>query len=319
MSPLEQANLDEGVAIRDGDLAAFTRATTREFNSAPNSDLTKSSLAVTLLAARQPRRALEILRGMQPDRGILLGDANYWLYSAYAHAQQGQLKEALTAAREGDKRVPGSSSMRTEAAVFAMLGDTAGASDALRRISSRFAWGVPRFAASSAALLANSDRPDAEAMSKRFAEGWLGHGAANGILAFSIGRLGLLAITERWSPMLALADSLRALKDMDTLNVSARLRIDAARALRTRDSDIATQRLRSIVRLQPSAIDAGCRALCLSTARALPRTSATRRVRSSCSTTQFSTRFSSTPKASVQSGAIHICSLFDNTHRFARY
>jgi hypothetical protein len=112
-----------------------------------------------------------------------------------------------------------------------MLGDTAGASDALRRISSRFAWGLPRFAASSAALLANSDSPDAEAMSKRFAEGWLGHGAANGILAFSIARLGLLAITERWSPMLALADSLRALKDMDTLNVSARLRIDAARAI----------------------------------------------------------------------------------------
>jgi tRNA A-37 threonylcarbamoyl transferase component Bud32/TolB-like protein len=231
MTPLEQANLDEFVAVRDGDLAAYMRATTREFNSAPNSDLTKSSLAYTLLTARQPRRALEILRGMQPDRGILLGDASYWLFLSYAHAQQGQLKEALTAAREGDKRVPGSSSMRTEAAVLALLGDTAGANEALRRISSRFAWGLPRFAASSAALLANSDSPDAEAMSKRFAEGWLGRGAANGTLAFPIGRLGLLVITERWSPLLALADSLRALKDMDTLNVSARIRIDAARAI----------------------------------------------------------------------------------------
>jgi TolB-like protein len=231
MTPLEQANLDEMVAVRDGDLAAYMRATTREFNSAPNSDLTKSSLAATLLTARQPRRALEILRGMQPDRGILLGDANYWLNLSYARAQQDQLKEALAAAREGDKRVPGSSSMLTEAAVLAMLGDTTGANEALRRISGRFAWGLPRFAGSSAALIANSNRLDADAMSKRFAEGWLGRGAANGILAFPAGRLGLLTITERWAPLLALADSLRALKDMDTLNINTRLRIDAARAI----------------------------------------------------------------------------------------
>ncbi|MEP6622378.1 MAG: hypothetical protein ABJE47_23850, partial [bacterium] len=231
MTPLEQANVDEVTAIRDGDLTALLRATTRELNTAPNSDMTKSSFVAALLAARQPRRALEMMRGMQPDRGILLGDAGYWLALSNAHAQQGELKQALAAAREGDKRVPGSAATRTEAAVLAMLGDTAGANEALGRISRRFAWGVPRFAASSAALLANSDRPDAVAMSRKFAEDWLQRGAANGILAFPIGRLGLLTIAERWAPLLALADSMRALRDMDTLSVSARLRIDAARGI----------------------------------------------------------------------------------------
>lgn len=121
---------------------------------------------------------------MQPDRGVLLGDAGYWPTLSYAYGQQGALKQALAAAREGDKRAPGASATRIEAAVLAMLGDTAGANEALGRISTRYAWGVPRFAASSAALLANRDKPDAMAMSRQFAEGWLKGGAANEFLAF---------------------------------------------------------------------------------------------------------------------------------------
>ena len=113
--------------------------------------------------------------------------------------------------------------------------------------------------------------------------------------------------------------SMRALEDLDTLNVSARLRIDAARAiaharLGHRDAalviDSATAAVGDRRWLQG--------AVPLNRAR-IAAHSATRRVRSSCSTTQFSTRFSSTPKASAQWGAIHICSLFDDTHRFARY
>ncbi len=99
MTPFEQANVDELATLADGDVAAWLRATTRTFNTAPNSDLTKSSLASVLLAARQPRRALEILRGMQPDRGVLLGNSGYWLSLSYAYAQRGELRQALAAAR----------------------------------------------------------------------------------------------------------------------------------------------------------------------------------------------------------------------------
>lgn len=68
-------------------------------------------------------------------------------------------------------------------------------------------------------------------MSRQFAEGWLEQGAANGISAFPVGRLGLLTVAERWAPLLALADSLGALPDMDTLSTAVRLRIDAARGI----------------------------------------------------------------------------------------
>jgi len=117
-TPIEQAYLDVTEARAHGDVAGMLTAARR----------TKTNdmlVAYCALLARRPGVALQFLKAGDPDRGINLAlGTRYWRRMYSSHLQRGEYDEALVAAREMEKRYPGSDAVAgVQSMVRAARGD----------------------------------------------------------------------------------------------------------------------------------------------------------------------------------------------------
>ncbi len=106
MTPAERAMLDHVEAELRGDAAAAMTTSEDFMRSTPGSMESPILVASTALATGQPRRALQVLAQVDPDRGLNLGSGFYWYYHTIAYVALADYKKALEFAREGYRRFP---------------------------------------------------------------------------------------------------------------------------------------------------------------------------------------------------------------------
>ena len=139
LSRYERCRLDFAMAlgIRPS-LSAGSDAARCMAQAAPGSDDAKREVAAFTWRLNRPAEAIELLRELDPDRGLVKQWSNYWGWIAAFHHMLGDYEEELTAAREGRQRFPEVSRyLWREARAFAALGrldDVAANLDALRSL-----------------------------------------------------------------------------------------------------------------------------------------------------------------------------------------
>ncbi|HET7710442.1 MAG TPA: protein kinase, partial [Thermoanaerobaculia bacterium] len=113
MAPADRAMLLHVEAELRGDADA-SLATSQEFmRVTPGSSESPLLVASTALAVGRPRLALEVLKSVDPNRGMNLGGAFYWFYKAGALNALKQHKQALDVANQGLRRFPANAILNT--------------------------------------------------------------------------------------------------------------------------------------------------------------------------------------------------------------
>jgi len=120
LMPAERAMLDHVQAELRGDGEASLRAAQSFMELTPGSMESPLLATSAALSSRRPRLALEILRGVDPDRGLNLAGPFYWIYQGAGAYQLGDYKKSLEMSRAGLKRFPGSFSLS-----FVLIGGAA--------------------------------------------------------------------------------------------------------------------------------------------------------------------------------------------------
>jgi tetratricopeptide (TPR) repeat protein/tRNA A-37 threonylcarbamoyl transferase component Bud32 len=107
LSRYERCRLDFLVAlgIRPS-LSACYDAARCMAQAAPGSDDAKREVAIFTWRLNRPREAIETLRELDPDRGLMKQFSDYWGWLAAFHHMLGDYEEELQAAREGMQRFP---------------------------------------------------------------------------------------------------------------------------------------------------------------------------------------------------------------------
>ncbi len=112
---------------------------------APGSDDAKREVALFAWYRNRPGEAVELLRGLDPERGLMKQWGGYWDYLSRAYQMLGDYGAALEVARKGLQRLPGSPRMLlAEARALAALGrldDLAPVVETMRSLPSREFWG----------------------------------------------------------------------------------------------------------------------------------------------------------------------------------
>jgi tetratricopeptide (TPR) repeat protein len=113
---------------------------------APGSDDARHEVALFTLRLNRPREAIELLRELDPDRGLMKQWCCYWQFLSGAYHMLGDYEGELEVARQGLQRFPGSLDMlREEARGLVALGrldDVAANLEAMRSVPSqeRLGW-----------------------------------------------------------------------------------------------------------------------------------------------------------------------------------
>ncbi len=224
LSPVEQAFVD--MLAAEGTEATI-QAAERALRLAPRSAEAGLALAGALGMGGKPRRAIGVLRQMDPKRGILLFTTAYWGDLAAMYARLGELDRALAAVRDGQRQFGTHGPLRgIEASIEALRGDEAAASKALGHMNNSR---LPLAAAGAAARLRAS--PERDAAGRAFAATWVARTTANRDTSRDAvdGRMALFGAAERWPELLAVSDSVRALPP--TPRYAQRFRAESARAV----------------------------------------------------------------------------------------
>ena len=120
----EESYLDVAAAIAAGDATAQLQAAQRGHN--------EHLIAYNALLNRRPGIAIDMLRTMDPDRGINIPWADFYgTRLAVAYAQRGDYTRALAAVREGERRVPSLRSRGVDLGFAAARGDVSAVRDGL--------------------------------------------------------------------------------------------------------------------------------------------------------------------------------------------
>ena len=142
LSRYERCRLDFLVAlgIRPS-LSACYDAARCMAQAAPGSDDAKREVAALTWRINRPGEAIELLKELDPDRGLVKQWSDYWGWLAAFHHMLGDYEEELQAAREGMQRFPESEGyLWREARAWAALGrldEVAADLEAMRSMYSR--------------------------------------------------------------------------------------------------------------------------------------------------------------------------------------
>lgn len=145
LSPFERAQLDLSQTARRGDLEGYLDAARELDRMAPGSNYTLS-LGLALLELQRPAEALDVMRRIDPDRGLYRRSIAYWYDLAVAHHMTSDGARSLAAAREGLRRFPDSAElMMLEAEAYGMLGRAADVERVANALMQAHAgWGLSR-------------------------------------------------------------------------------------------------------------------------------------------------------------------------------
>jgi tRNA A-37 threonylcarbamoyl transferase component Bud32/TolB-like protein len=242
--PTEQAYLDVTEARARGDVAGMLAAARR---TTTNDML----VAYCAILARRPGFALQVLESGDPDRGINLAMGRlYWKRLYSSHLQRGEYDEAISAARETEKRYPGSDA-EAEAAITvrAARGDVEAVRASLEEMAAREVPGpvLARNVVTRTMMLRARGNRDAEG--QRIARRWAERMAASaqsfapdlrGALVYS----DLFIAAERWPAALRSAEA-----DQARLDVTVGRGLASPLFLRVMRAEIASRRAIALVHL----------------------------------------------------------------------
>jgi tRNA A-37 threonylcarbamoyl transferase component Bud32/tetratricopeptide (TPR) repeat protein len=147
LSRYEGCRLDFVMAMGRWNLPAGYEAARCMAHAAPGSDDAKREVALFALRLNRPGEAIELLRDLDPDRGLMKqwGEGAYWGYLSVAYHRLGDYEGELEVVREGRQRYPGNLRLLSaEARAVAALGrldDVAATLEAMRSLPSREALG----------------------------------------------------------------------------------------------------------------------------------------------------------------------------------
>jgi hypothetical protein len=202
MLPPAQALTDMAGAAREAAVPRLLDAAEHYLAAVPLSPEGRLAVGRYALDARRPRRVLDVLQGMDTDRGAALAvaDATWWRI-AIAAAQLGDAARARSAIAEAQRRAPNSATARAGAlAVAGALGDPGALEDAATRDPRRPV--APGRAAALALLAMRGGRPtEARALAGRWASA-RAPGAAP-TLSQLLDDAGVAAMADDWAGVLA--------------------------------------------------------------------------------------------------------------------
>jgi len=104
--PLERFLLDWVIGMTQGDYDGALEAMRQGVVIAPSSEM-HTLVAMTALALNRPREAIDALEKIDPERGLMRGFFNHWVYVCTALHMLGEHRSELTEAREGLEMYPG--------------------------------------------------------------------------------------------------------------------------------------------------------------------------------------------------------------------
>jgi tetratricopeptide (TPR) repeat protein len=147
LSRYERCRLDFVMAwgLRGNFSAAYDAARCMA-QAAPGSHDTRREVALFALRLNRPGESIELLRELDPDRGLMKQWWGYWTYLGAAYHMVGDYEGELEVVREGRQQYPGNVMLLTsEARALAALGrldDVAAILEAMRSLPSREALGL---------------------------------------------------------------------------------------------------------------------------------------------------------------------------------
>jgi tRNA A-37 threonylcarbamoyl transferase component Bud32 len=123
LSRYERCRLDFVTAMGEWDNPAMYDAARCMARAAPGSDDARREVALTALRLNRPREAIELLRELDPDRGLMRQWQAYWEYLTEAYHMASDYEAELEAARQGRQRFPENGGIhRAEVRALAALG-----------------------------------------------------------------------------------------------------------------------------------------------------------------------------------------------------
>ena len=111
LTPAERALLDHLQAMTRGNRNQAVLSAQQFMNLMPGSQEAPLLMASVALSAQMPKRALDALSHIDPNRGLNLAAPVYWTYQSKIAGQLGDWKQALAMARVGVERFPQSAIM----------------------------------------------------------------------------------------------------------------------------------------------------------------------------------------------------------------
>jgi TolB-like protein/tetratricopeptide (TPR) repeat protein len=162
----ERCRLDFVIALqRWNDVSAGYEAARCMAEAAPGSDDAKREVANFALYRNRPGEAIELLRQLDPDRGLIKHSVYYWAYLSMAHHMVGDYEGELEVAREGLQRfLENPDLLLAEAralAALGRLGDVTAVVETMRSLPSKVVGGSRFLLASVAEELRAHGHPDA--------------------------------------------------------------------------------------------------------------------------------------------------------------
>jgi tetratricopeptide (TPR) repeat protein len=113
LSRYERCRLDFVTSVwgAQGNLSAAYDATRCMLQAAPGSDDARKDVALCALRINRPAEAVERLRELDPDRGLISRWESYWFYLASAYHMLGDYESELEVARQGQQLFPESADL----------------------------------------------------------------------------------------------------------------------------------------------------------------------------------------------------------------
>jgi tetratricopeptide (TPR) repeat protein len=153
LSRFERCRLDFVIALGQwSDAAALYDAARCMLQAAPGSDDAKRELSQMAGALNRPGEQVDLLRELDPDRGLMRLWDEYWEHLSWGYYRLGDHQASLDAARQGIERFPENLTLLSHEAIastaLGRLGDATAAVDAMRSQSSLevFGWTLYRTA-----------------------------------------------------------------------------------------------------------------------------------------------------------------------------